>query len=356
LPHDAADARDIAFVDVTSTVEASAVDSRPRYSVVVSVYRNAPTLPAVVEQLGNLARELDGPLEVIFVIDGSPDRSVSILRELLPSAPFSSQLIALSRNFGAESAMKFGVGASGGEFVANLAADLQEPISLIRDIFAALATGEYDIAVGVREKRLDPLAQTLNARIFWGFYRRVVMREIPEGGVSVFGCTRQVADEFIALEESHSNPVGLLYWLGFRRIEIPYIRGARLEGKSAWTFGMKVRSLMNSIYSFTDLPVTVITVVGAVGVVVSFGLGVSILIAAVAGHISVRGYASLMLVLIAIGSSVLLSLGVIGSYVWRTYENTKQRPSAIPMSRETFGPGSPSERSVAATATDGVSG
>lgn len=324
--------------------DVAALGERPRYSVVVSVYRNAPTLPAVVAELGGLARELDGPLEVIFVIDGSPDRSHAVLRELLPDAPFRSQLIVLSRNFGAESAMKFGVGASSGEYVANLAADLQEPVSLIRDIFVALASGQYDIAVGVRTKRFDPLTQTLNAKIFWGFYRRFVMREIPEGGISVFGCTRQVADQFINLEESHSNPVGLLYWLGFRRVEIPYVRGARLEGKSGWTFGMKVRSLLNSVYSFTDLPVTVITAVGAIGVVLSFAFGVSIMIAALAGRIPVQGYASLMLVLIAIGSSVLLSLGVIGSYVWRTYENTKQRPSAIPMSREVFDPVSPDSR------------
>lgn len=324
--------------EVRPPAEAAAVGARPRYSVVVSVYRNAPTLPALVEQLGRFSRDLGGPLEVVFVVDGSPDRSIAILRELLPRAPFRSQLISLSRNFGAESAMKFGLAASNGDFVANLAADLQEPVSLIRDIFAALSTGDHDIAVGVRTKRFDPLSQTLTAKIFWGFYRRFIQREIPEGGVSVFGCTRQVADELIKLEESHSNPVGLLYWLGFRRIEIPYVRAARVEGKSSWTFAMKVRSLLNSVYSFTDLPVTVITTVGAVGVVTSFGLGISIFIAALTGGIDVRGYASLMLMLIFIGSSVLLSLGVIGSYVWRTYENTKQRPSAIPMSRETFGP------------------
>jgi glycosyltransferase involved in cell wall biosynthesis len=328
------------LVDVTPLPETAGVDELPRYSVVVGVYRNASTLPAVVETLANFSRELDGPLEVVFVIDGSPDRSLAILRELLPTAPFSSQLISLSRNFGANNTVKFGLGASRGEFVANMAADLQEPISLIRDIFSALATGDYDIAVGVRTERHDPLTQTLNAKIFWFFYRRLVQREIPEGGVSVFGCTRVVANELIRLEESHSNPVGLLYWLGFRRIEVPYVRGARPEGKSSWTFSMKVRSLLDSVYSFTDLPVTVITTIGALGVVVSFVLGVLILIGALAGNIPVKGYASLMLVLIAIGSSVLLSLGVIGSYVWRTYENTKHRPSAVPMSRETFGPGS----------------
>jgi glycosyltransferase involved in cell wall biosynthesis len=315
---------------------------RPRYSVTVGVYRNAPTLPAVVEQLSDLSRELDGPLEVVFIIDGSPDRSLEILRELLPTALFQSQLIALSRNFGANNVQQFAFGASRGDFVANLAADLQEPVSVVREMFAALATGEYDIAVGVRTDRHDPLSSKLNAKIFWFFYRRLVQPEIPEGGISVFACTRQVVNELIKLDESHSNPIGLLYWLGFRRIELPYVRQPRLEGKSGWTFGRKVRSLLDSVYSFTDLPVTIITTVGAVGVVVSFALGLSILIARLAGEIPIEGYASLMLVLVAIGSSVLFSLGIIGSYVWRTYENTKQRPIAIPMTRETYGPGATS--------------
>jgi glycosyltransferase involved in cell wall biosynthesis len=327
-------------VDVRPLPEPVGAGARPRYSIIVGVYRNAPTLPAVVEALADLSGELDGALEVVFVIDGSPDRSYAILRELLPTAPFASQLISLSRNFGANNTQMFGLGASRGDFVANMAADLQEPVTLIRDMFAALSSGEYDIAVGVRTERHDPLTQTLNAKIFWFFYRRLVQPELPEGGVSVYGCTRQVVNELIRLEESHSNPIGLLYWLGFRRVEVPYVRGARAEGKSSWTFAMKVRSLADSVYSFTDLPVTVITTIGALGVVVSFVFGVLILIAASAGNIPVRGYASLMLVLVAIGSSVLLSLGVIGSYVWRTYENTKQRPVVIPMSRETFEPGS----------------
>lgn len=336
MTSDVAGEAESGLADVSPATETFEPAVRPRYSIVVSVYRNAPTLPAVIEELSAFSRELPGPLEVVFVVDGSPDRSLEILRELLPGAPFASQLISLSRNFGANSAMKFGLGASSGDFVANMAADLQEPVSLIRDIFKAVSHDGYDIAVGVRAERHDPFLQTLNAKIFWFFYRRLVQREIPEGGISVFGCTRQVANELIALEEAHSNPVGLLYWLGFRRVEVPYVRGARLEGKSSWTFGMKVRSLLDTVFSFTDLPVMVITTIGAIGVTLSFLFGISILIAATAGSIPVRGYASLMLVLIAIGSSVLLSLGVIGSYVWRTYENTKQRPSAIPLSRELF--------------------
>jgi glycosyltransferase involved in cell wall biosynthesis len=317
------------------------IQERPRYSVVIPVYRNEATLSSVVQRLDALAQELDGPLEAVFVVDGSPDGSLGLLRALLSETrAFSSQLIALSRNFGVLNASKYGLAAAEGSYISVMAADLQEPVSLIRDFFEALASGQYDVAVGVRTSRSDPPITRLTALLFWGFYRRFVQKEIPPGGVDIWSCTRQVADQLIQLEESHSSPIGLLYWVGFRRKEIPYERHPRAAGRSAWSFRRKVRYLLDSIFSFTDLPVMVITTVGAVGVVVSFGLGVSVFVGWLTGNVHVRGYTPLMLVLVFIGSSVLLSLGVIGSYVWRTYENTKGRPGAIPMTRERFRPGS----------------
>ena len=127
---------------------------RPIYSVVVPVYRNEETLSTVVERLDGLADELDGGLEAVFVVDGSPDASLLLLRRLLSmKRRFSSQLIALSRNFGSFSAVRAGLAAAEGEYLAMMAADLQEPVSLVRDFFRGLADGEHDIAIGVRTAR-----------------------------------------------------------------------------------------------------------------------------------------------------------------------------------------------------------
>src|SRR5437660_890740 len=131
-------------------------ENHVRYSVVVPVYRNEETLEAVLERLDGLATRLDGPLEAVFVVDGSPDGSLELLRERLASEHrFSAQLIALSRNFGSFSAVKTGLGTARGDFVAVMAADLQEPVSLIEDFFAGLGSGEHDVAVGVRVARND---------------------------------------------------------------------------------------------------------------------------------------------------------------------------------------------------------
>ena len=314
-------------------------DNRVRYSVVVPVYRNEATLPALVQRLDGLAARLDGPLEAVFVVDGSPDGSLATLRELLRTSDrFSSQLIALSRNFGSFSAVKAGLAEARGEFVAVMAADLQEPVSLIEDFFSALATGEHDVAVGLRTARDDPGSGVAASRLFWWLYRRLVQPEIPAGGVDVFACRREVATQLAGLDESHTSLIGLLYWLRFRRVEVPYSRQARPVGTSAWSLRKRLRYLQDSIYSFTSLPIAAITVVGVVGVVASL-LYASVVIAFwAAGRIDVAGYTPLMLALLFMASSVLIGLGIVGSYVWRTYENSKGRPTAVTMTHERFGP------------------
>jgi glycosyltransferase involved in cell wall biosynthesis len=312
----------------------------PRYSVVVPVYRNEATLSTLVERLEGLAAELNAALEVVFVVDGSPDGSLVLLRRLLAEpASFSSQLIALSRNFGSFSAVRAGLAAADGELIAVMAADLQEPVSLVREFFERLETGEYDVAVGARSSRADDRVGQAGSRLFWWLYRHLVQREIPAGGVDVFGCTRQVANELIRMDESHTSLVGLLYWVGFRRVEVRYDRLPRPEGKSAWSLRRKVRYLLDSIYSFTDLPITIIIALGVVGVVVSTVAGIAVLVAWATDQIDVPGYTPLILSVFFMTSLIVIALGIVGSYVWRTYENSKGRPAAVAMSHERFGGG-----------------
>ncbi len=309
-----------------------------RYSVVVPVYGNEGTLATLVDELATLAAGVDGPLEAVFVVDGSPDGSLVVLRRLLAEQrSFSAQLIALSRNFGSFSAIRVGLAAASGDYVGVMAADLQEPTRLVQDFFTALSSGEHDIAVGVRTARADPFITVLASRIFWSAFRRLGQPELPRRGVDVFACTRQVAGELIRLRESHSSLVGLLYWVGFRRVEIPYERRSRTVGKTGWKFRRKLRYFLDSIFSFTDIPILAIILIGMVGVAVSLAVGVAVLVAWLAGAVHVEGYTPIMLAIVFTASSVLVSLGVIGSYVWRTYENTKGRPAAIPMTHEHFG-------------------
>jgi glycosyltransferase involved in cell wall biosynthesis len=304
------------------------------------VYRNEATLSALVERLADLAGELDAPLEVVFVVDGSPDGSLVLLRRLLAEqGAFSSQLIALSRNFGSFSAIRAGLAAAEGELLAVMAADLQEPVSLVREFFRRLDTGEVDVTVGARTSRADDRAGQTASRLFWWLYRHLVQPDIPAGGVDVFGCTRQVANELVRMDESHTSLVGLLYWVGFRRAEVAYDRLPRPEGKSAWSFRRKVRYLLDSIYSFTDVPITLIIALGVVGVVVSTVSALAVLVAWATDQIDVAGYTPLILAVFFMTSLIIIALGIVGSYVWRTYENSKGRPDSVTMTHERFGGG-----------------
>jgi polyisoprenyl-phosphate glycosyltransferase len=313
------------------------VPSEPRYSVVIPVYGNEGTLAPTLQRMEQLAEDLPGQLEVVFVVDGSPDGSLAVLRELLVAPRgLDAQLLAHSRNFGAFNAIRTGMASARGDLLAVAAADLQEPLDLLERFFTALDTGEHEVAVGVRTERDDPPVSRALSSAFWGVFGRFIHSEMPREGVDVFACTREVGQRIVSLEESHSSLVGLLYWVGFRRVEIPYARAARSTGSSGWSLRRKLRYFLDSIYSFTDVPISLIAVIGMVGVLLSSVIGAIVLVAWLAGSIDVAGYTPLMLALVFFGSTILLSLGVIGSYVWRTYENTKRRPGAIVMSHETY--------------------
>lgn len=302
-------------------------------SIIVPVYRNEASLPALVEALERLGDAVQTrfrmALEVVFVVDDSPDRSFDLLERRLPEAAFRSRLILHSRNFGSFAAIRTGMGAATGDYFGVLAADLQEPPELMLAFLEKLAPGAFDVVVGCRESRDDPLLSRLASGLFWRMYRALVIPDMPAKGVDVFACNRTFRDHLLRLEEAHSSLVGLLFWLGFRRAEVPYRRLARVHGRSAWTIGKKITYLLDSVFSFTDLPVRVLTVVGALGVAVSLVYGTVIVLLKWMGQFEVPGYAATMITVMFFGGINILGLGIVGSYAWRGYENTKRRPMSL---------------------------
>ncbi len=308
-----------------------------RYSVIVPVYGNRDSIPELVARLTELSRKRHGCLESVFVVDGSPDDSLAVLRDVLQTADLPAQVIALSRNFGAFSAIRAGLEAARGEYVGVMAADLQEPPEMMEAFFDCLEAGECDIALGQRMGRDDPAVSSLFSRVYWWLYRRFINREIPPGGVDVFGCTAEIARRITSFRESHTSLIGLLYWMGYRRRYVPYVRQPRRHGKSGWTFPRKLRYLFDSIYAFTDLPILLLQFIGFFGVLISTIFGIVVFLGWLLGVIHQPGYTPMMIVLLVSTSSILLALGVVGSYVARAYENTKERPVTLVASHEYFG-------------------
>jgi len=307
-----------------------------KYSIIIPVYKNQENIPRLLFALADLNEKLSHQLECVFVVDGSPDASYAILKEKLIHAPFTSQLLLHSRNFGSFPAIRTGLQAARGSFLGVMAADLQEPPDLIVAFFQSLESDECDVAIGTRVSRKDPFFSRIGSSIFWAIYRRMVVKEMPEGGVDIFGCNIAFRDQLLRLEESRSSLVALVFWLGFRRKLISYERRDRLEGKSAWTFVKKLEYMMDSIFAFTDLPIRLLTRVGFSGCIISILLGTIILIARLTDSVTVPGYAATILVVLFFGTLNLFGLGLVGTYAWRSYENSKRRPLAIVSSIQNF--------------------
>jgi len=307
-------------------------------SVIVPVYRNALDIPDLLARLSELDQLVAGGIEAVCVVDGSPDDCHALLALALPAMPFASRLVLLSRNFGAFAAIREGLRVAGGRWFAVMSADLQEDASVVVTFLNALRDDDADIVLGVRESRDDPWPSRAASALFWRLYRALIRPDVPQGGVDVFACNCLFRDQLVQFSESFSSLVGQILWLGFRRKLVPYRRAARRHGRSAWTVRRKIAYLLDSVYSFSDLPVRVFTAFGAIGLFASVVLATAVLVAKLNGSIPVPGYTATVLTIVFFASLNLLGLGIVGSYVWRAYENTKSRPLAVVMRDHIFIP------------------
>jgi len=302
---------------------------KPLYSLVIPVYKNEGSIEALLKELEALYSILNGHLEVVFVVDGSPDASFQKLDTALPNVNFPAKLVLLSRNFGAFAAIRCGLGEAKGQYIGVMAADLQEPPTLLVEFFRALTSKPLDVVFGKRIGRADPGLSKVASNLFWGAYRRVVQPDVPAGGVDVFAVTAAFRDRLLSLNEANSSLLGLLFWLGGRREFIDYTRLERQHGKSAWTIRKKVTYLLDSVFAFSDLPVRILMSLGICGLAVALILGVIVLVARLFGNYDVPGYAGSVLSILFFGALNTFGIGIVGNYAWRAYENTKQRPLNI---------------------------
>ena len=222
-------------------------------SIVIPVFRNEKNIDRLVQELERLTTLAPLPIEVVFVVDGSPDRSLELLQRALLGASFFSVLVSLSRNFGAFNAVRCGLEVASGDYFAMLAADLQEPADLI----------------------------------------------------------------------------ALFFWLGFRRAFVPYHRQRRHDGRSAWTLAKKLRYGLDSLFSFTDVPIRLLLALGILGSTVAVVFAALLLSASLSGRITVPGYAPTVLIVTFFGSITSLGLGIVGQYVWLILQTTRGRPGYL---------------------------
>jgi glycosyltransferase involved in cell wall biosynthesis len=300
-----------------------------RFAVVIPVYKNEASLPELFEQLRETSTQLGGRLRVIFVDDCSPDNAASLILSQAHDSDLEIELVRHSRNFGSFTAIRTGLKCANADFVGVISADLQEPPSLLIDFFSKLQEGSTDIVFGTRINRQDPLISKCFSLVYWKIYRKFINREIPVGGVDLFACTNEVVRIVNSLTEGRSSLIGMLFWVGFRRSFIDYSRSSRKFGKSSWSFRRKFEYMADSIFSFSDLPIRFIRMIGIFGTLFAVLLSGILLFLSWTNSINVPGYAPLMLAIVLGNSANLLALGILGSYIWRSFELAQSRPLAI---------------------------
>jgi glycosyltransferase involved in cell wall biosynthesis len=294
-----------------------------RISVVVPVYFNAESLPRLAERLREVAARADFQLEVIFVDDGSGDDSWARIQAITAAWP-AARGIRLTRNFGSQMAIVAGLHEARGDAAATLTADLQEPPELLLKLVEAWRGGATAV-LAVRASRPEPWPTRAAANLYYRTLRRLAFTSMPAGGFDCFLIGRPAIDFLTESREVHTSLPGLILWAGFPTALVAYERMPRQEGRSRWTFARKVKFFIDSVISFSYTPLRWMSVLGALLALMAFGYAALILVLKLIADQPIRGWTSLMVALAFFSGVQLLSLGILGEYLWRTLDAARGR-------------------------------
>jgi len=300
-----------------------------QHSLIIPVYKNSASIKHLCESLATIKASIRQNMEIIFVIDGSPDDSLDKILKYRHICQTTTRIIELSKNEGSLIALKAGIDSARGKYIVTKAADLQEPVALTENMLQILKKGNADIVFGLRKSRKDPFISTMFSNVFWFAYKKLVDDNIPIGGVDVIGFNNKVLPHIKNMKESRSSLIEYLFWLGFSKQFVPYGRLERKEGKSAWTFSKKMNYVIDSTFSFSNLPISILFFIGITSFITALLFGVYVVIGKTTGSIHVPGYAATVLVSLFFFGLNAVGLSILGNYIWRIYENTKQRPPYI---------------------------
>ena len=301
-----------------------------KLSIVVPVYFNEPNLPDTIPQLLALEPQLPGgmELELVFVDDGSGDRSLELLRDYQSRTPDKITVVKLTRNFGSMSAILAGLKASTGDCVGMIAADLQDPPELFVEMAEHWLRGSK-AALAVRSDREESWSQKAFANTYYALIRRFALPDYPEGGFDFFLIDRQVVNDLLEIREKNTNLMSLIFWLGYRPVMIPYVRRARRAGKSRWTLSKKIKLFIDSFASFSYVPIRALSATGFLVALGAFLYAGIVLYQRLMHNIPVQGYAPIVILLALFSGIQMLMIGVLGEYLWRALDETRRRPPFV---------------------------
>ena len=296
-----------------------------KLSIVVPVYYNSDTLEMLYEDLKEKVLNKLDEYEIVFVDDGSGDDSWEIMNRIREK---DSNVVCtkLSRNFGEHAALLAGLSVCTGDCAVTKQADLQEDSTLILDMYDSWKRGNK-VVLAVRASRDESAIKKFFAGIYYWMVRKVVNKEMPQGGCDCYLIDRQVIEVLERMDEKNSSLTLQVMWLGFKSEKIYFDRKDRAgEGKSRWTLSKKFKLVVDSMMSFTYVPVRFMSICGIVFFIVAIIGAILVIREKLTRGTPILGYASLMCVVLMASGLILLMLGILGEYIWRTLEESRNRP------------------------------
>ena len=295
-------------------------------SIIVPCFNEEESLPLFYRETVSVLNSLKTDYELLFVNDGSSDRTLSILREFAGKDEHV-RYISFARNFGKESAMYAGFSNVRGDYVAVMDADLQDPPSLLPEMLKILETGEYDsVATRRTDRKGEPPVRSWFARQFYRLINRYSDADIVDGARDFRLMKREMADAIVAMPEYNRFSKGIFGWIGFRTYWMPYENVERVAGKTKWSFWKLFKYAIDGIISFTQAPLSIASFFGFLMTFCSFLALIFIIVRKLVFGDPVAGWASTICVIIFIGGIQLCVLGIIGQYIAKMYLETKNRP------------------------------
>lgn len=308
------------------------------FSIVIPIYKNElnlpVTIPYIIEEIPRLFPSYQ--VELILVNDGSPDRSWEIMKDYQRQYPEIIRIISLIHNFGQGNAVKCGMSIARGEAIGIISADLQDPFDLFPVMLKELETG-YDMVCGVREGRNEHGLNACFSKITHFLIKHLISTDYPKGGFDFSVLSRNMAERILHISDRNGSGQLLMLWASGATKFIPYTRKKREIGKSSWTFSKKLKYFIDTFVSDSYFPIRAISAIGIVSAGISFLAGIYLFISAILMKIGVipatgdgaPGWTSIVLLIIFFSGLILTSLGIIGEYLWRIFDEARGRPLYI---------------------------
>ena len=299
-----------------------------KISIVIPVYYNEDNLNPLYDDIEKkLFSHTEYEWELVMVNDGSLDQSYNIMQQLAEKDE-RIKIVSLSRNFGSHAAILCGLSKCTGDCAIVKAADLQEPTELVLEMVERWKNG-FNVVLAVREEREESKKQTLFANLYYWMVRKTALPSMPKGGFDVYLIDRKVIEVLMSLDEKNSALTGQILWSGFKTDTVRYTRLARKIGTSKWTLRKKIRLVFDTLFSFSTLPIKAVSMIGVLSFVGSLLWAIVVFISKIMGLIDVSGWTTLFIFNLFSFGVIMLTLGVLGEYLWRTFDASRGRPPYI---------------------------